>query len=88
MGINNLKLARLRKGIPQWQVAHDTGLPQSTVSRLENGRQEPSETQLLLFARALSVSTEDLRGREVADNVTTRHPAPRPAQRRGRKSTR
>ena len=42
----NLKLFREERGLSQKKVVRDTGLPQSTVSYIENGYQEVSENHL------------------------------------------
>lgn len=49
------KLADRRKmlGIPQKEVAKALGVPQSNVSRLENGKHEPQLSTVVAFARAL-----------------------------------
>lgn len=42
----NLKLFRKERGLNQKQLVNDVGLPQSTVSYIENGYQEVSENHL------------------------------------------
>lgn len=48
----NLKQFRSERGLSQKQMVSDTGLPQSTVSYIENGYQEVSESHLEVFKRA------------------------------------
>lgn len=48
----NLKLFRKERGLSQKQLVSDTGLPQSTVSYIENGYQEVSVSHLEVFKRA------------------------------------
>lgn len=47
----NLKLFRKERGMSQKQLVKNTGLPQSTVSYIENGYQEVSESHLETFKR-------------------------------------
>ena len=48
----NLKLFRKERGLSQKELVRETGLPQSSVSYIENGYQEVSESHLELLKRA------------------------------------
>ena len=52
----DLVRARLRKKLTQAELAAEAGMQQSTVSRIENGRGNPSLRTLLAIAGALDVS--------------------------------
>lgn len=51
-----LTRARLRKGLSQARLAEKTGMRQSVISRIENGRINPNLRTLLVIARALDVN--------------------------------
>lgn len=57
---NVLKLARLRRGLTQRQLAELAGVPQSTVGRIEAYRQQPTVPTL---ARLLAAADLELRTR-------------------------
>jgi transcriptional regulator with XRE-family HTH domain len=57
---NLLRLARLRRGLSQRQLAEIAGVPQSTVARIETHRQQPT---LPLLARLLAAADLELRTR-------------------------
>jgi transcriptional regulator with XRE-family HTH domain len=57
---NLLRLARLRRGLSQRQLAETAGVPQSTVARIETHRQQPT---LPLLARLLAAADLELRTR-------------------------
>jgi transcriptional regulator with XRE-family HTH domain len=57
---NLLRLARLRRGLSQRQLAELAGVPQSTIGRIETHRQQPT---LPLLARLLAAADLELRTR-------------------------
>jgi DNA-binding XRE family transcriptional regulator len=56
------KIRELRKGanLTQEQLAENSGIPQSHISRIESGRHSPSHKTLTRIAKALGVSVGDL----------------------------
>ncbi len=61
MLLTKIKLARLRKGMVQWRLARQLGIAESTLSRIETGRLQPSPGMVLKIAGALGVPAETLR---------------------------
>jgi transcriptional regulator with XRE-family HTH domain len=57
---NLLRLARMRSGLSQRQLAEAAGVPQSTVARIETHRQQPT---LPLMARLFAAAGLELRTR-------------------------
>jgi transcriptional regulator with XRE-family HTH domain len=57
---NLLRLARMRRGLSQRQLAEAAGVPQSTIARIETHRQQPT---LLLLTRLLAAADLELRTR-------------------------
>lgn len=57
---NLLRLARLRRGLSQRQLAERAGVPQSTVGRIETYRQQPT---LPLLAKLLAAADLEMRTR-------------------------
>ena len=57
-----LKLLRTRRGVTLTQLAADTGLSKSTLSRLESGQRKPSLELLLPLAQAYQVPLDELVG--------------------------
>jgi transcriptional regulator with XRE-family HTH domain len=55
---NLLRLARMRRGLSQRQIAEVAGVPQSTVARIESHRQQPT---LPLLARLFAAADLELR---------------------------
>jgi transcriptional regulator with XRE-family HTH domain len=55
---NLLRLARVKTGLTQRQLAEAAGVPQSTVARIETHRQQPT---LPLLARLLAAADLELR---------------------------
>ncbi len=60
-----IKALRKEKGMNQEQLAKASGLPQSHISRLENGQHSPSHKTISALAKALGVTTRDLDPGEV-----------------------
>jgi transcriptional regulator with XRE-family HTH domain len=58
----NIKAFREERGISQQQLADSIFMLRPTVSNWENGKSEPSATQLISMAKALNVSLDALAG--------------------------
>jgi len=56
----NLREARFRKGITQWDLRMRTGIQQTRISLIERGYLRPSETEVKKFAKALGVKPTEL----------------------------
>ena len=57
---NNLKMARLERGLTQWDVSKETGIPQTTVSLYERGYLEPKPGHKKALARSYGKKVDDL----------------------------
>ncbi|HDZ79255.1 MAG TPA: XRE family transcriptional regulator [Gammaproteobacteria bacterium] len=55
-----IKAVRKQKGITQQRLSKVSGIDQSSISRMENGKQSISLKNLYLIADALEVSIESL----------------------------
>ncbi len=55
-----LKIARIRKGLSQWDLAGKTEIPNYRISLIETGRVEPKADELKRLADALGTSPETL----------------------------
>ncbi|HQU44116.1 MAG TPA: helix-turn-helix transcriptional regulator [Pirellulales bacterium] len=55
-----IKALRKEKGLTQEQLAQRSGLPQSHISKLENGKHSPSALTLEKIASALGVPSSEL----------------------------
>lgn len=51
-----LKAIRVKKGITTYELANLTGIPQSTISKMENGKRKIETDSLQLLAKALNVT--------------------------------
>ena len=64
----NLKIIRITKGVKQWDLSRETGIPNYRISLIENGRVQPKTEELEALAKALGStvailsSTEPLHG--------------------------
>jgi len=58
--VTNLKIARKRKNISQWDLAEMLGISQSTLSKWERGVSQFTVRQLIEIAKILNVSTDYL----------------------------
>jgi len=57
-----IRRVRKRTGFTQVQLSEATGIDQSSISRIENGKQGVSLDYLQRMARAMGVSVADLIG--------------------------
>jgi transcriptional regulator with XRE-family HTH domain len=57
---NKIKEKRKAAGLSQQELEKKSGLPQSHISRLENGQHSPSFASLEKIARALGIPVSDL----------------------------
>jgi transcriptional regulator with XRE-family HTH domain len=78
---SRLKRARTQRGVTLTELAAETGISKSTLSRLESGQRKPSLEPLLLIARAHSVPLDELVG---APEVRDPRILPKPRVRNGR----
>ncbi len=60
----NLKIARIKKGLSQSELAEKIGVQSFSISRYETGSQYPSIETLLKMSEVLNVSVDHLLGKE------------------------
>jgi len=60
MVLTPIRFERLRRGMLQWQLAKQAGIPESVMSRIETGRITATPEQLRKIALALDVELERL----------------------------
>jgi DNA-binding XRE family transcriptional regulator len=53
MVVTNLKIARIRRGIPQWRLASQLGIGNTKLSMIETGRLEPTNEIKVACSRIL-----------------------------------
>jgi transcriptional regulator with XRE-family HTH domain len=71
--MKNLKVKRLSNELTQKQLAQKTGLSQSYINELENGRKSnPSMSVVVKLARALGVPVSELLGEEIKGLINSR----------------
>lgn len=58
--LNNFKLARLRAGYTQQELARRLGVSESLIAKWETGRCRPSGERLEELARVLNANPEEL----------------------------
>lgn len=58
--LNNLKLARMRAGYTQKEVAERLGISESLVAKWETGRSRPQGERLKALAELLAARPEEL----------------------------
>ena len=63
-----LKLARIRAGLTQQQLARFAGIPENLISKLETGRIQPSPVVFEALRRHLSLPKSDLFASELWEN--------------------
>jgi transcriptional regulator with XRE-family HTH domain len=78
---SRLKRARIRRGVTLTELAAETGISKSTLSRLETGERKPSLELLLSIAEAHQVALDELVG---APEVRDPRILPKPRVRNGR----
>ena len=64
MGVSSIKLARLRSGMRQWDLAKQIGISETQLSKIETGRVKPGRDLLVRIAAALGVAWETLESDE------------------------
>ncbi len=62
---NEIKQARLMRGLTQTELAKATGLPQNTISWIENNKGIVNIQQCVLLADYYGISIDELIGRDV-----------------------
>ncbi len=63
-----IKQIRVDRGITQTQLAEATGLPQNTISWIENDKGIPNIYQCKLLADFYGISIDELIGRDTGKN--------------------
>lgn len=58
----DIRIARIRAGLRQYELAERAGVRQSELSLIENGRLKPSAPKAERIARALSIDVAETRG--------------------------
>ena len=58
--LHPLKVARLEKGLSQWEVARETGIHQSTISVYEKGYKDPKPEHKETLAKLYGKKVEEL----------------------------
>ena len=76
-----LRALRLRRGLTLAELAHETGISTSTLSRLESGLRRPTLDLLIRLAAAYRASLDDLVG---APQIADPRVHPKPFYRGGR----
>ena len=56
----NMKIARMKNGITQYDLSYSTRIPQGTISLIEQGIKQPSFDQAQKIAEALHMSIEEI----------------------------
>jgi len=77
MAATQMKLWRIRRGIPQWRLARDAGVSESALSRIETGRAMPNPALATQLARLLAVPEADLWAPGSTDTLAQDMSAPR-----------
>ncbi len=67
----NLKAARIRKGLSQQEVADLVGVAKSTYSMWETGNREPNLMRIKTLTKVLDVSGDELLGLIPMDRTET-----------------
>lgn len=57
---HNLQYLRIKKGITQRTLSELTGIPQSTISKIEKGHRKAREHEIMVFASAMNVPAAKL----------------------------
>lgn len=67
----NLRAARLKKGLSQQEVADALGVAKSTYSMWETGNREPNLMRIIALTKILEVSGDELLGIVPVDKAET-----------------
>lgn len=67
---NNIKQIRLAQNITQQQLADILGVHHTIVSKYEQGKLYPSKERILLIAKALNVTVDELYSNIIAEYTT------------------
>ena len=57
-----LKIARIKKGLSQWDLAGETKIPNYRISLIETGRVQPKPEELSILAKALGTTPAAIKG--------------------------
>jgi transcriptional regulator with XRE-family HTH domain len=69
MNLSDLKLARLRAGLTQLELARETGVSESKICRLETGRQRASHDLAERIADVLNCTVDHLQLSLIGDKT-------------------
>ena len=53
-----LKIVRIKKGVSQWDLSQETGIPNYRISLIENGRVQPRLGEVEALAKALGTTVK------------------------------
>lgn len=67
-----MRALRERMRMSQRDVAAESGLPQSTLSRIETGTREASAAEIVLVANAIGATVAEITGTSYVRDETTR----------------
>ena len=56
----NFKIIRITRGVSQWDLSRETGIPNYRISLIENGRVQPKQEELELLAESLGTTVDVL----------------------------
>lgn len=56
----NLRIARIRKRICQYELSNKTGISQGRISLFERGHRQPTKDQAIKIADALQVDIKEI----------------------------
>ena len=56
----NLKVARVKKEMSQYELSFKTGISQARISLMENGYRQPTKGQAVRIAEALQIDIEEI----------------------------
>ena len=58
--VTNLKIVRIKRGIPQWKLASQIGIDNTKLSLIETGRLEASDSIKKKCSRLLNLPIKEL----------------------------
>lgn len=61
---STLRKIRQQRGFTQMQLSERSGVPQTTISNIENRGSAPTAVNLLKLAKALGITTDELIGED------------------------
>ena len=67
--MNNIRKMRIDLNLSQTDLSLKTGIPNNTLSQYENDKRIPKIDKLILIAKVLNCSLDELIKKEIADEV-------------------